>query len=336
MTGIERNADARMTFGLLLPHFGSGVDVDGVLELARSAERYGFTCLWVRDRLTAAAPHGLLLEAGGTCFLDPLLTLASVASATSTIDLGTAVLTPTRHPVKLLQDLGTLDRLTSGRLRLGVGLGVSEADMASVGVPGADRKELFTEYMDVLGRGLRGGPVTYDGTYFRADGVIVDPAPPADLPIYYGGTSRAAVRRAFTYGEGWIAGRLPVDTFAERMRLVRKLADEYGREIDVATMPITVVHERSATARETVRDAVAQLAESAEGSTSWVRPPSGRFETIEDLSGLLIAGTPHECAAELHKLAEVGVRHIAFDLRVDFPRAHEAVALLGEQVLPEF
>ncbi|MQA80756.1 MAG: LLM class flavin-dependent oxidoreductase [Streptosporangiales bacterium] len=336
MSGSERNADARVTFGLLLPHFGSDVDVGGVLELARSAERYGFSCVWVRDRLTAAAPHGLLLEAGGTCFLDPLLTLASVASVTSTVGLGTAVLTPTRHPVKLLQDLGTLDRLAAGRLRLGVGLGVSEADMASVGVPGADRKELFTEYMDVLGRGLRGGPVTYDGTYFQADAVTIEPAPPADLPIYYGGTSRAAVRRAFTYGEGWIAGRLPLDMFAERMRLVRKLAGEHGRDIDVVTMPITVVHEDSVTARHTVRDAVTRLAESAEGSTSWLRPPSGRFETIEDLSGLLIAGNPQECAAEVRKLAEVGVRHIVFDLRVDFPHAHESVALLGEQVLPEF
>jgi alkanesulfonate monooxygenase SsuD/methylene tetrahydromethanopterin reductase-like flavin-dependent oxidoreductase (luciferase family) len=332
--GAVSAATAGTRFGLVLPHFGRDSSLDSVLRVARAAEAYGFSSLWVRDRLGAAAPHGLLLEAGGTRFLEPMLTLAAVAAATDSIHLGTAVLTPVRSPVKLLQDVGTLWEMSRGRVELGVGLGVSSGDLAATGMPDADRKELFEEYMRVLLSGVRNGAASFSGRYFAVDSFVVDPKPAPEMPIWYGGTSQAAVRRAFEFADGWIAGRLPVDTFRKRMQTVARCRHEFQRDIRVGTMPITVVGDDRARARAAVSDVVATLAASAEGSSAWVRPPSGSFQTLEDLSGLLIAGNSDDCVEEVLKLQAVGIDELIFDLRVVFDRVDEAVAVLGEEVLP--
>jgi alkanesulfonate monooxygenase SsuD/methylene tetrahydromethanopterin reductase-like flavin-dependent oxidoreductase (luciferase family) len=319
-------------FGLLLPHFGRGAGFDSVLQAARDAERYGFSSVWVRDRLLAAAPHGLLLEAGGTRFFEPMLTLAAVAAATTDVRLGTAVLTPVRNPVKLLQDAGTLWAMSGGRLELGVGLGVAADDLAAIGSGGADRKALFARQMQVLADGLAGAePSPETGVAAR-----IDPRPDAPVPIWYGGTSVAAVRRAFRHGQGWIAGRLPIDTFRDRMALVQQLRVEQGRPIRVATMPITVLAESRSDARVRVADAVAELAASAEGSADWRRPASGSFRTIEDLAGLLIAGDADDCIEQMQNLLAIGIDEIIFDFRVMFDDIADGVRLLGERVLPHF
>jgi alkanesulfonate monooxygenase SsuD/methylene tetrahydromethanopterin reductase-like flavin-dependent oxidoreductase (luciferase family) len=317
---------------LLLPHFGRGATMDSVVQVARDAERYGFSSVWVRDRLLAAAPHGLLLEAGSTRFFEPLLTLTAVAAVTRTLRVGTAVLTPVRHPVKLLQDIGTLWAMSQGRLELGVGLGVAADDLAAIGSAGADRKALFARQMQVLADGLTGG----EPSPATDPAARVDPRPDAPVPIWYGGTSVAAVRRAFRHGQGWIAGRLPIDTFRDRMNLVERLHAELGRPIRVATMPITVLAESRAAARARVADAVAELAASAEGSADWLRPASGSFRTIEDLAGLLIAGDADDCIQQVQTLLAIGIDEIIFDFRVMFDDVTDGVRLLGEGVLPHF
>lgn len=323
------------SFGILLPHFGTHASLDRIVNAATAAERYGFAAVWVRDRLLAAAPHGLLLEAGSTSFMEPLLSLAAVAAATRQIRLGTAVLTCIRHPVKLLQDLGTLHTLAPGRLAIGVGLGFSFDDLAVTGHPMVNRAELLREHMTVIRQGLGGSPVTFQGEHVQVTEARIDPAPPADLPILYGGTSRAAVRRAFTYGQGWIAGRLPIDTFADRMRMVKEREATGGRALEVVTMPITVVDENRNKARSEVAEAVVQLSRSAEGASNWLKPPSGSFSTIEDLSGLLIAGSVEDCAREAAKLHGIGVNHVVFDLRLMFDRISEAIEMLGKGLMHE-
>jgi probable F420-dependent oxidoreductase len=325
-----------LSLGLVLPHFGRSVNIGTVLRAAQAAERYGFSSVWVRDRLQASAPHGLLLEAGGTTFLEPLLTLAAVSAVTDRIHLGTAVLTPIRNPLKLVQDIGTLCHISRNRVELGVGLGVSEADMSALGMARADRKDLFDEYMNVLLAGVNDDVICFHGRHFSVDAAVVDPRPPSDLPLWYGGTSNAAVRRAFQYGQGWIAGRLPIDTFRQRMGTVDRYRQELGRDIRIATMPITMVGGDRAAARRRVSDVVDTLAHSAEGSSSWVRPPSGSFRTVDDLSGLLIAGNSDDCIEELEKLRSTGINEVIFDLRVAFEGIDDALALLGEEVLPVF
>ena len=315
--------DFPLRFGLVLPHFGADPQVKGMLEVAEMAEDAGFDSLWVRDRLAAGAPHGLLLEAGGTTFFEPLLSLAAAAAVTERITLGTAVLLPNRHPLRLVQEVGTLWRLAEGRLAIGLGLGVGARNFESLGLRYRSRVELFEETV----KGLRGA------TCGDAP-VEIDPAPGEGLALYYGGVSRAAVRRAFEHTDGWIAGRLPRDTFRARMELAGRFSVRTGRRLDIASMPITLVDAGDGRHLETARKAVGALAAGAEGASDWIKPPSGRFETVEDLAGLLITGSPARCAEQAAAMIESGVAHLIFDLRLVFDDYPRQIALLAEQVLP--
>lgn len=326
--------DAPVRFGLVLPHFGAGPDRGQILDIARQAEGAGFDSLWVRDRLVAGAPHGLLLEAGGTTFFEPLLTLAAVAAVTERINLGTAVLLPNRHPLRLVQQLGTLARLAPDRLLVGLGLGVGETNFDSIGYDHGSRRELLEEIVDVLRGWPDAGPHHYSGRHFSFDETRIDPAPGSGIPLYYGGVSRAAVRRAFEFADGWIAGRLPRETFRARMGLVERYRVETGRSLDIATMPITLVDTGDGRHHELAREAVGRLAASAEGARDWIKPPSGRFETVDDLSGLLISGDPVRCAREVRSIRESGATHIVFDLRLVFGDFTEQIELLSTEVMP--
>ena len=75
---------------------------------------------------------------------------------------------------------------------------------------------------------------------------------------------------------------------------------------------------------------------SSEGSSHWIKPPSGKFQTIEDLEGLLIVGNPEDCAAEIEKFRMRGVEHLVFDLRLQYDRFEESLELIGKELLPRF
>lgn len=310
-------------FGLVLPHFGADPKVSEMLDAARLAEKLGFDSLWVRDRLAAGIPHGLLMEAGGTTFFEPLLTLAAVAAVTDRIMLGTAVLLPNRHPLRLVQEVGTLWRLAEGRLAMGLGLGVGSKNFEPLGLDYRRRVDLFESTVNAL----RGAPS-------GVEAVDIDPAPGEGLMLYYGGVSRAAVRRAFEQTDGWIAGRLPRDTFISRMELVGRYRAKTGRRLDIASMPITLVDSGDGRHLKVAGEAVGTLARSAEGAGDWIKPPSGRFETVEDLAGLLITGSPDQCAQQSASMIDSGVTHLIFDLRLVFDDYRQQITMLGEEVLP--
>lgn len=327
-------SDDPRRYGVLLSHFGADPDGSGVLAAARRAEELGFDSVWVRDRLVAGAPHGLLLEAGGTTFFEPLTTLAAVAAVTERVALGTAVLLPNRHPLRVVQQVGTLLRFAPGRVLLGLGLGVGRANFDTLGLDYDSRVTLFEELVSVLREQRPGRPESHHGAIYSWDDVEIDPTSPPTLPIYYGGVSRAAIRRAFEHADGWIAGRLPRDTFRARMELVARYSEEKGRHLDIATMPITLVDTGDGRLVDIARAAVDTLAKSAEGARDWIKPPSGRFATVDDLAGLLITGSADRCAEQVRDILDGGVTHLIFDLRLVFDDLLGQLELLAEEVLP--
>lgn len=326
--------DSANRFGVVLPHFGAHPQAGHVLDSARLAEDLGFHSVWVRDRLVAGAPHGLLLEAGGTKFFEPLTTLAAVAAVTEEIALGTAVLLPNRHPLQVAQQLGTLLEFAPERVLLGLGLGVGPLNFEALGFAFSDRLGLFKELVGVLRSQIDGESTSHHGDHFAYEGVRLDPTSSPTIPIYYGGVSRAAVRRAFEHADGWIAGRLPLDTFRQRMQLVDRFRFETGRDLDIATMPITLVDDGSGRYQQLARDAVTTLARSAEGASAWVKPPSGRFETVDDLAGLLIVGRVDRCVEQSSAILQEGVKHLIFDLRLVFDDLEEQLSMLAAEVIP--
>jgi probable F420-dependent oxidoreductase len=318
----------KMQFGVLLPHFGKTASPSRIIDGGKLCEELAFDSIWVRDHLIWN-PHGM--ERAGLRFVEPFVTLAAVAAVTRKITLGTAVLVPVRWPLKLSQDLASLSYLAGGRVIAGIGLGFNPEELATVGLRLEDRVDIMRETVEIARMIWNEDNVSYKGRVFSFDHVTIEPKPVEPIPIFGGGSTRAAIRRVAEYCDGWIPGRVPLATFDDRVKYLRQITD---RKIILGNIPITRIEKDRRKARDSVD--VAALAESSDGSSHWIKPPSGKFQTIEDLEGLLIVGNPDDCAAEIEKYRARGVEHLVFDLRLQYDRFEESLELISKELLPRF
>jgi len=319
---------AKMQFGVLIPHFGKEASPTRIVGGAKLCEELGFDSIWVRDHLIWH-PHGM--ERAGLKFVEPFVVLAAIAAVTKKIKLGTAVLVPVRWPLKLSQDLASLSYMAGGRVIAGLGLGFNPAELATVGLRIEDRVDIMRETVEIARLIWRENSASYKGRIFSFENVTIEPKPAEPIPIFGGGSTRAAIRRIAEYCDGWIPGRVPLATFDDRVSYLRRITD---RKIILGNIPITRIDKDREKARASID--VAALAESSEGSTHWIKPPSGKFQTIEDLEGLLIVGNPEDCAVEIEKFRSRGVEHLVFDLRLQYDRFEESLELIGKDLLPRF
>ena len=204
--------------GIHLPQFGRASSPDSITEAARLAEQLGFADVWVSDHIAIPAAQ----DYPSPYLYDPLLTLAWAAAATTTVGLGTSVLVvPQHNPLALANSLASLDALSGGRLTIGAGVGWSEAEFAALGQSFADRGRRMDEALDVLRACWGSDPVDFEGEFVHLDAMKVQPKPAHPIPIWVGGRSEPAYRRAVTRGDGFHAiGLAPEGAAAvvERMR----------------------------------------------------------------------------------------------------------------------
>lgn len=318
----------RMKFGVLLPHFGKEASASRLIDGSRMCEELGFESVWVRDHLLWH-PHGM--EKAGLKFVEPLITLAAIAAVTKKMILGTAVLIPVRWPLKLSQDLASLSFMAGGRVIAGIGLGSTPAELTAAGLNGDERVEILRETVEICRHIWKENNASYKGKIFSFDDVTIEPKPVEPIPFFYGGSTRASIRRVAEYCDGWIPGRVPMATFDDRLKYLRTLTD---RKITLGNIPIVCIEKERAKALAKVN--IEELVGSSEGSKHWIKPPSGRFETIEDLEGLLIAGNPDDCAKEIDKFRQREVEHLVFDLRLQYDRYEETLRLISEELLPRY
>jgi alkanesulfonate monooxygenase SsuD/methylene tetrahydromethanopterin reductase-like flavin-dependent oxidoreductase (luciferase family) len=177
--------------------------------------------------------------------------------------------------------------------------------------------------------------VSYDDGFYRFEHVTIDPKPVGGPPpFWYCGNTPASVRRAVEYCEGWMPGRISLATFRARVAALREQSEAAGRSMPTpAVIPPTSVEETREKALEYVN--VDGLLAWANKAKYWVKPPSGKFETWEDLEGTLIAGNPDEVVEACRKFEEAGCEHLVFDFRFKFDRFFEQIDLLGQEVLPK-
>jgi alkanesulfonate monooxygenase SsuD/methylene tetrahydromethanopterin reductase-like flavin-dependent oxidoreductase (luciferase family) len=321
----------RLKFGLLLPHFGQQASYDKVLEGARKAEQYGFDSVWVRDHLVFE-PHGM--EGTDNTHYESFITLASIASITTRLTLGTATVISHRHPIHLAQLCATLSVLSRGRVILGIGAGTFPHEFESGGLPSTNegRFALAKENVEVIRKLWTGGKITHRGHFAFYD-VELKPTPVKPIPIWYGGGTPASCRRAVEYADGWMPGRIPLATFKQCMQYLGELCQKAGRTmVTAAAIPITSLARDKETALGKVN--VKGLINEGNKKPTWVKPASGTFSRLEDIEGLLLAGTPGDIARDTRKYEEAGLNHIVYDLRFRFADWDEQVDLLGKEVLP--
>ena len=220
-----------MKMGIHIPQIGRKAGPEAVRRGARQAEDLGYDNIWVNDHL--AIPHDAPYPPSKS-FYEPLITLTWAAAATSRVELGTSVLVlPLRIPAHLAKELATLDLLSDGRLILGTGVGWMEAEFDAMGVPFHDRGARTDDIINILRACWGEDPISYRPTTVTAalDGIRALPQPERKIPIWVGGNSKPALRRAKALGDGWHGTRMPSDQIAP---IVEDLRAARGKDFVVS------------------------------------------------------------------------------------------------------
>jgi probable F420-dependent oxidoreductase len=211
-----------MIFGLNLPNYSSLGHRDAVTAIAERAEELGYASLWTSDHVllprTLPEPYGNLLET--------FTTLSYLAARTERIGLGTGILVlPQRDPLLAAKQAATVHHLSGGRLTLGVAVGWIEQEYGYLRADFSDRGHTADEYIPAMRALFEADKPEFDGPHISYADVLFSPRPSPRLPILVGGTSRAALRRAATLGDGWYG----ISRTPEEVKAALAVLDEYGR-----------------------------------------------------------------------------------------------------------
>jgi probable F420-dependent oxidoreductase len=231
-------------FGLFAINYGACADPAAAVHVARHAEAAGFESVWTGEHLVLPNPRpdGFWISPQ-LPFLDTIVALTLVASATTTIKVGSGIiLLPLRHPVVLAKELVGVDHVAGGRLIVGVGAGYVEAEFAALGVDMSERGRRMDEHLDAM-RALWSMPEPeYHGRYVDFAGVDAQPRPtrPSGPPIVVGGVSAGARRRAVTKADGWYVFNTDRDMAKEAMSLIRGDLERYERPAELGPLEVTM------------------------------------------------------------------------------------------------
>ena len=271
----------KMQFGVCLPHYGKTVSGDDLRATAQRAEALGFHSLWVSDHVVT--PKHLLPNIGPV-FYDAFVVLSQAAAVTRTVKLGsTVIVVPYRNPLVAAKMIATLDVLSEGRVIFGIGAGGAPDEFQALGVPSGQRGRRTDEYLRLMIALWTEDPTTFRGRYFSFEEVRFQPKPRQSPhpPIWVGGRSDAALRRAVAFGQAWHPTSMPLGDLEERMARLRQLSDEAGR----GDGPQVTVHQ--GIGLEAARE------ESRRAGTSGRRLGQGPPQQVrEDLLGYQALGVP--------------------------------------------
>src|SRR5947208_2409267 len=195
-----------MRLGIHLPRIERKAGPNAIRCAAEQAEQLGFADVSTSEHIIL--PNGAPYPPSPS-FYDPVLALTWAAAYTSRVRLGTSVLVlPMRHPLPLAKELATLQNLSGGRFILGAGVGWLEAEFEALGVPFHERGRRMDEGIAMMRAVWSDDPVTFEAKYVPAviDNMRMQPKPEKPIPIWIGGTSEPALKRALRY-EGWHGSR---------------------------------------------------------------------------------------------------------------------------------
>ncbi|WP_283136822.1 LLM class flavin-dependent oxidoreductase [Rhizohabitans arisaemae] len=288
--------------GLVLP---PAVPPGLLWPAVETADQGGFGSIWVTDRTIAHTP-----------WLEAHTVLGALAARTSTVRIGTSVLSVARrNPVLTAHALATADFLSGGRLLAGVGLGGLEpAEYAIAGVPMARRSALTDEYIELMRRLWREESVDHEGAAYRCSAVGLSPRPAAPIPVWVGGNSPAAHARAGRLGDGWLSVFAGPGDFAAGWRRVRDHASAAGRnpeDLTPAAYAFAAIGTRPGEAEAVLDPAIRSL----------FGAPLEQFESA------CLYGTADRWVDTVGRFGEAGARHVNVLLfSADLARDVETIA----------
>jgi probable F420-dependent oxidoreductase len=202
-------------------------DIEDIARIAQTADDLGFDYLTCSEHVAVPVDDA---QSRGATYWDPLATLAFLAARTSRIRLATSVVVlGYHHPLAIAKRYGTLDRISGGRLILGVGVGSLAAEFEVLGARWDDRGSRADDAIRALRASLSRTQPSYNGEHFKFDALVVDPcAIQPRVPIWVGGRTRRSLRRAVELGDGWAPFGLRATDITKYLAAV-----ELPREFDI-------------------------------------------------------------------------------------------------------
>ncbi len=285
-----------MKLGVHLPVAGKGASPETIMQVAVEAERVGLDSVWSWERLMRPTAPIALGGAGGPVMdapemfgivYDPIETLSYVAARTSRITLGTSVLDALfQSPIILARRLATLDRLSDGRLFVGIGQGWMDQEFEAAGVSMKRRGAGFEEHILAMRAVWGPDPVSFEGRFYRIPEADIGPKPvrPGGPRLLAGAGSSAAIERAGRLGVGLTLVIFDWDTIREAVETFRTAATAAGHDPDALPMMLQVNGNVTA-------------------------------EPLDERGPLL--GSPEQVAADLDQAAELGVEHVYWNSNDD-------------------
>jgi probable F420-dependent oxidoreductase len=236
-----------MDFGLHLPASSAAVKPEDLVRFARQAEALGFYCLTIADHvivpkdISVPYPYTVDGKYPGTGYhLETLSTMGFLAGATQRIRFATSVMIlPYRNPIVTAKMLASLDVLSGGRVIVGAGVGWMKEEFENIGTePFSERGKVTDEYIAAFRELWTSENPTFEGKYCRFSDIVFLPKPvqKPTIPIWIGGHSKQAIRRAARLGDGWhpIGGvpTIPLEPqdIAADMSMLREYAEKAGRD----------------------------------------------------------------------------------------------------------
>lgn len=308
-----------MRIGVSLPNVGLGNTKEGILGVAASAERLGFDSVWAAHHVlmpyerTSQYPYQRsgteIAMSPGMQWLDPLVTLSMIAGATARVKLGTSVFVlPYRDPVTLAAEVAALDVLSEGRVILGVGVGWMREEFEAIGIPPRERGARTDEHLQALKTLWTDDPASFQGKFTRFDGIALATRPHREggPPVWVGGNTDVALRRALRFGDGWHGFEVFPDELPKLKETLDRLGHELGR--DPAGLELSV-------ARGLI-------------------PPGREQESF--IPGRKMLGPSSEAIVdELGRYAEHGVGLVLIQVSLLPPMVPDALEWVAAEVLPK-
>ena len=289
-----------MEIGLSIPRLP---EADGIRRFVQRAEALGFESVMAGDHIllptggTNQYPYtadGSFSRPADEPFLETMTMLGYMAACSDTIRLGsTVIILPYRNPIVQAKMFSSLDVLSGGRMICGVGVGWLEKEFDTLGVSYAERGPMSDEYLEIFKVLWTQADPEYHGRYYEIEGIQFSPKPVQQphIPIWVGGHSRPALRRAARYGDCWHTTRQTPDFVARNLPYLREQAERSGRDPDSITISLKrSLHFTDLDAREE--------------------------KTTTRTGGVVVANT-REVIDDVYYCRELGIDQLTYDFRVE-------------------
>ncbi len=299
-----------MEFGVTVPNNWGIENVQEALAFGPLAEELGYDSVWVMDHLFN---NGYIRERlGDKPYYHPLATLTYLSATTSRVLLGTSVLVlPYHNPVELAKYTATLDQMSGGRVTLGVGVGAMTEEFDALGIPMSERASLTNECIRVMRELWENPAPSYHSRRWKFDDLRFSPKPVQrpHIPLWIGGASPGALRRAAHMGDGWHPSGVSPDEYAQKKEQISQMAAEVGRDPAAFTWSARVEVEASG-------------GPSSDRAASRARIPGHDLE---------------QTALSVAAYREAGVEHMVLALNTgDVRRIRELMESLATETIPQF